>query len=77
MSYWDAIGIEPAAEANSAEVVARLAAILEVQLPAEAVNDPEQLQAEFARDEVAREIALRWLEQLTERGVQSTRPGIA
>ena len=70
VSYWNAIGIEPAPEADSANVIARLASILGVELPAEAVSDPEKLQAEFARDTVARQIALRWLQLLTERGVQ-------
>lgn len=70
MGYWKAIGIEPAEEADADEIVTRLVSILGVKLPAEAVSDPETLQTQFARNQVAREIAFRWLQQMTDRGLQ-------
>lgn len=70
VEYWNAIGIEPAAEAERDEVVARLAANLGVQLPAEAISDSEQLMSELARADVAGKIASRWIQQFTERGLQ-------
>jgi hypothetical protein len=67
--YWSAVGIEPAAEAERDQVVARLAANLGVELPAEAINDPERLMSEFSGSDVASKIASRWMQQITERGL--------
>jgi hypothetical protein len=75
-SYWSKIGVEPAEEAAAEEVVARLRAILGVDLPPELLADPERLQAEFSDQQVAREIAARWLQQITDRGLQRLDPTV-
>lgn len=68
--YWNAVGIQPTAEAEDADVASRLESVLGVKLPTELLTDAEGLQAELNRDSVAREIATRWLDQITERGLR-------
>lgn len=68
--YWNAIGIEPSADATSDEVVARLKATLGVNVSPEVVADAELLQNELVRRQVARTLASRWLEQITDNGIQ-------
>ncbi|MGI9470351.1 MAG: hypothetical protein ACR2NZ_02385 [Rubripirellula sp.] len=68
--YWDAIGIQPAAEATGKDVASRLESMLGIKVSEEAIFDADRLQAELSRRQVARAIAIRWLEQISEGGIQ-------
>lgn len=67
--YWSNIGIDPSPQARSEEIVKRLSTVLGVRLPADAVGNPQRLQKEFAKNQAARMIASRWLEQISDRGL--------
>ena len=67
-NYWEAIGIDPAEEAHRDDVAARLAAVLGIELPAEAIDDPQLLQETISGKRVSRAIARSWLQLITEGG---------
>ena len=66
--YWDAVGIEPTDEATAKDTAARLGKILGIEISAEAVLDVERLEAEIGESLNAEAIAIRWLNQITNRG---------
>lgn len=68
--YWNAIGIEPSADATSDEVVARLKTTLGIEVSPKVLADAELLQSELVRRQVARALASRWLKQITDNGIQ-------
>lgn len=68
--YWNAVGIAPAPEASKEEISARLAAVLGIQVPTEAIGNPEQLQVAFTDSAFSRAVAAQWLNQITDGGVR-------
>jgi hypothetical protein len=68
-SYWNAIGIEPTSGVAASDTAARLSDVLGMELAVDSIDNPEQLQVDFAQPAVARAIAFRWLRQITQRGV--------
>ncbi len=66
--YWDAVGITPAPLATSVEINARLAAVLGIELPVGALEDPQQLQEAFSSPAFSGAVARRWLTHITEGG---------
>ena len=67
--YWNAIGIEPAEEVSADEVAKRLSIALGVELSADVIGNPSELQLALSHPDVSQAIALRWLKQITENGV--------
>ncbi|MCC9604113.1 hypothetical protein LOC67_26465 [Stieleria sp. JC731] len=59
--YWKSVGVQPTPRASDAELAARLQQRLGIQLPTDAMADPQRLRDEFAKSNHAREIAKRWL----------------
>lgn len=73
--YWRDLGVTPTPAAPADQVAARLKARLGVELPTEALSDPERLRNELANEKTAREIAKRWLAVTANAGVgQVDRP---
>lgn len=70
-SYWEAVGIDPTAEATAEETVERLREVLGTELPVDTVGDPDRLEAELAQSLNAEAIAARWLSQITSRRSRS------
>lgn len=66
--YWQAVGITPAPLATSVEISARLAAVLGIELPLDAMNDPQRLQEAFSNPVFSAAVARRWLSHITEGG---------
>ena len=69
--YWKAVGIEPTDEASSDEIVTRLANSLGVEIPANVISDPAALRSELVAGDMPKEIAKRWLNEITDGGVGS------
>ncbi len=67
--YWQAIGIEPSAEAGAAQVASRVAAAIGIELAADVMGDPQAIQDQLRRPAVAKAIARRWLAQWTQGGI--------
>ncbi|MCA9136960.1 MAG: hypothetical protein KDB00_09375, partial [Planctomycetales bacterium] len=59
--YWNAIGVTPTPEAQPNEVASRLKTRLGVDLPEQALADPERLRDLLASSSNADEITKRWL----------------
>lgn len=72
--YWQAIGVEPSAEAAADEISQRLKSQLGVELPAESLTSPDLIQQQLQNPETARAIAHRWLNDLTQGGLRRIDP---
>lgn len=68
--YWDAVGITPTPDASEQQIRDRLVAVLGIEVPADAVTDPEQLRAAFADSSFCQAVAAQWLMQITDGGLR-------
>ncbi|QDT06195.1 hypothetical protein K227x_46030 [Rubripirellula lacrimiformis] len=68
-SYWDAIGIQPATAAEQPEVLARFNAATGIDFQPDDLADADAIQARLAGPQAARQVAKRWLGDVTEGGL--------
>lgn len=70
VNYWSEVGIQPSEEATEDQITTRLSETLGIRFTNEVVTDPVRFKTELRRPEVAKEIADRWLRQITDGGLR-------
>ena len=68
-AYWNGVGIAPIGEAPADEVAQRLSMAIGLELPANAIKDPESIQQQLLREGAAEAVATRWLQLVTDGGL--------
>ena len=68
--YWKSVGVTPTPDATISQIAERLRGRLGVVVPAEILNNSDDLQSYFAKQSNATKLASAWLSQMTHGGVR-------